>query len=319
MRVLITGAAGMYGITLTRRLLAGDPRTEVIGVDDFSRAYAGSDPLTDEAERSDRLSVERGDFAELTTARLEDFAPDAIVHYAARISVPESMDDPDGYFATNERGTFRLAHAIAGMRRPPLLVYASSPEVYGAPVRVPMDEAHPLQPRSVYAVTKVACEMHCLAIHRWWGHPVVVIRNFNTFGPHQNLAGYPAVIPAFVLRALCGEPLKVEGGGTQTRDFMYVDDAVDAYVRVLSAGPRLAGSVFNIGTGRQTSIREVAEIVVRATGSSSPVEVSPGRRSDLPSLCADAVRIERELGWRAVTPLETGIARMADWLREVSP
>ena len=149
------------------------------------------------------------------------------------------------------------------------------------------------------------------------GHPVVVIRNFNTFGPHQNLVGYPAVIPAFIVRALRGEPLRVEGGGTQTRDFMYIDDAVDAYARVLAAGPRLAGSVFNIGTGQETSIRDLAEIIVGVTGSTSAVEVMPGRRSDLPALCADTGRIERELGWRAETPLATGIARMADWLREV--
>ena len=239
MRVLITGAAGMYGITLTRRLLADDPRAEVIGVDNFSRQYPGQDPLTVEAARCDRLTVEPGDFADLSTERLEAMAPDAVVHYAARISVPESMDDPAGYFAGNEQGTFRFAHAIAGMRRPPLLIYASSPEVYGAPVHVPMDEWHPLQPRSVYAASKVAGEMHCLAIHRWWGHPVVVLRNFNTFGPHQNLVGYPAVIPAFIVRALRGEPLRVEGGGTQTRDFMYIDDAVDAYARVLAAGPPL--------------------------------------------------------------------------------
>ena len=318
MRVLITGAAGMYGITLTRRLLADDPRAEVIGVDDFSRAYPGPDPLTVEAARSDRVTVERGDFADLSTARLEAVAPDAVVHYAARISVPESMDEPAGYFAVNEHGTFRLAHAIAGMRRPPLLVYASSPEVYGAPVRVPMDEKHLLQPRSVYAASKVAAEMHCLAVHRWWGHPVVVIRNFNTFGPHQNLVGYPAVIPAFIVRALRDEPLHVEGGGAQTRDFMYIDDAVDAYARVLAAGPRLAGSVFNIGTGQQTSIRDIADLVVRVTGSKSSVEVIPGRRSDLPALCADTGRIERELGWRAETPLADGIARMAAWLREVN-
>lgn len=318
MRILITGAAGMYGITLTRRLLADDPTIEVIGIDDFSRAYTGANPLVAEAECSTRLTVEQGDFADLTTARLEHMAPDAVVHYAARISVPESMDDPDGYFATNERGTFRLAHAIASMRRPPLLVYASSPEVYGAPVRVPMDESHPLEPRSVYAASKVACEMHCLAIQRWWGHPIVVIRNFNTYGPHQNVAGYPAVIPSFIASALSNEPLKIEGGGTQTRDFLYVDDAVDAYVRVLSAGARLAGSVFNIGTGRQTSIRVVAEVVVRVTGSSSPIELSPARRSDLPSLCADTRLIERELGWRANTSLEKGIAQMAHWLREAS-
>jgi UDP-glucose 4-epimerase len=307
----------MYGIGLARRVLADDPSASVVAVDDFSRHYPGGEPLTAEARRTGRIEVVPTDYGELTTADLERHAPDAVVHLAARISVPESMRDPEGYFRNNEMGTFRFVHAVAGMSQPPLLVYASSPEVYGAPVRVPMDEDHPFQPRTVYAVTKAASELHCTALHRWRGLPVVVIRNFNTYGPYQNLAGYPAVIPAFVSRALEDEPLRLEGGGTQTRDFMFIDDAVDAYARVLAAGPELAGSVFNIGTGTQTSIRSLAETVIRVTGSHSELVVTQERRSDLPALCADISRIKVALGWQPRTGLEEGIARMADWLRSV--
>ncbi len=305
----------MYGITLIRRLLRDEPAASIVAVDDFSRSYPGGEPLTAEAERSGRIQVLRSDYADISSADIDRLALQAVVHFAARISVPESMRDPHGYFQNNEAGTFRFAHAVAGARRPPLLVYASSPEVYGAPVRVPMDEDHPLHPRTVYAVSKAAGEMHCLALHRWWGHPVVILRNFNTYGPHQNLAGYPAVIPTFIQRALRGEPLRLEGGGAQTRDFVYVDDAVDAYYRALLKGPALAGAVLNIGTGVQTSIRTLAETVRRVTSSRSSVEVSRARLSDLPALCADTTRIRSELGWAPRVSLETGIARTAEWLR----
>ena len=317
MRVLITGAAGMYGFNLTRRLLRDAPDASVVAVEDFSRGFPGGEPLTPEVEAGQAIQIVRRDYADLTTDDLNHWAPDVIVHFAARISVPESMERPRAYFANNEAGTFRFAHAVADMTRPPLLVYASSPEVYGPPVRVPMDEDHPLRPVTVYAVTKAACEMHCLALHRWWGHPVVVIRNFNTFGPHQNIEGYPAVTVAFARRALRGEPLLLENGGRQTRDFMYIDDAVDAYARVIAQGATLAGSVFNIGTGRETSIREVACTVLAVTGSHSEIVETPGRRTDLPALRADAGRIRQATGWAPGTPFEEGMRRTVDWLRAV--
>ncbi len=308
----------MYGIGITRRVLAGGAHSTVVAVENFSRDYPGGEPLSCEAARDDRIEVVRDDFARLSSSDLERLAPDAIVHLAARISVPESMDEPEAYFKNNELGTFRFAHAVAGMRRPPLLIYASSPEVYGTPIRIPMDEDHPFNAKTVYATTKAAAELHCMALYRWWGHPVVVIRNFNTYGPHQNLAGYPAVVPTFVTRALRNQPLGLEDGGKQTRDFLYIDDAVDAYMRVLEAGKELAGSIFNIGTGRQTSIRELAETVIRVTGSSSPLADARARRSDLPALCADTRRIREAVGWVPTTPLDVGIGRLADWLRAVA-
>ncbi len=317
MRALITGAAGMYGITLTRRLLRDDPGASVVAVDDFSRAFPGGEPLTPEVEAGKPITIVKRDYADLSTRELEHWAPDVIVHFAARVSVPESMDVPHAYFAANEAGTFRFAHAVAAMRRPPLLIYASSPEVYGAPTRTPMDEDHPMRPVTVYAVSKAASELHCMALHRWWGHPVIVIRNFNTFGPHQNVDGYPAVIATFVRRALRSQPLRLENGGRQTRDFMFVDDAVDAYARVIARGAALAGSVFNIGAGRERAIRDVARTVLDVTGSTSEAVLAPGRRADLPSLCADTRRIRKATGWRAATPFEEGLRRTAAWLRAV--
>ncbi|MBH39599.1 MAG: nucleoside-diphosphate sugar epimerase [Chloroflexi bacterium] len=317
MRALITGAAGMYGTALIRRLLGGQPEVSIIAVDDFSRNFPGENPLAAISHEGWAIEVVQRDYAELTTDELERWSPDVVVHFAARISVPESMDDPHGYFQNNEIGTFRFAHAIAGMANPPLLIYASSPEVYGVPVRVPMSEDHPLHPVTVYAATKAASEMHCMALHRWWGHPVVVIRNFNTFGPHQNIDGHAAVLVTFARRALLGEPLQLENGGHQTRDFMFVEDAVDAYVRVIEKGKVLAGSTFNIGTGQETSIREVAQTVVSLSKSASEIVDVPGRPADLPALCADASRIRAVTGWVPRTPFEDGVRRTLEWLRAI--
>ena len=317
MRALITGAAGMYGVTLIRRLLAGHREVSIIAVDDFSRKFPGGNPLASISHEGRAIEVVQRDYAELTTDELERWSPDVVVHFAARISVPESMDDPHGYFQNNEIGTFRFAHAIAGMANPPLLIYASSPEVYGVPVRVPMSEDHPLHPVTVYAATKAASEMHCMALHRWWGHPVVVIRNFNTFGPYQNIDGHAAVLVTFARRALLGQPLQLENGGHQTRDFMFVEDAVDAYVRVIEKGKVLAGSIFNIGTGQETSIREVAQTVVSLSKSDSEIVDVPGRLADLPALCADASRIRAATGWVPKTPFEDGVGRTLEWLRAI--
>ena len=317
MRALITGAAGMYGTNLIRRLLRDEPSMVIVAVDDFSRVFPGGEPLTPLAEASRSVEIVRCDYADLTTQQLEHWAPDVIVHFAARISVPESMREPQIYFEANEVGTFQFARAIADMSHPPLLIYASSPEVYGSPIRVPMQEDHPLRPVTTYAVTKAASEMHCMALHRWWGHPVIIIRNFNTFGPYQNIDGYPAVIVAFARRALKGDPLQLENGGNQTRDFMYVEDAVDAYARFIECGGKLAGSIFNIGTGVETSIRDVAKAILDLTGSTSKIVNVQGRLTDLPALCADAGKIRDATGWIPSTSFTEGLRRTLNWLRVV--
>ena len=317
MRVLITGVAGLYGIHLTRALAGCDEVERIIGVDDLSRPFLVQDPFAPVRcpALTAKLEFCQRDFRDIGAADLDDWRLDAIVHLAARVSIDQSMVDPETYFAVNEAGTFRLAQAYLACRSHPILVHASSPEVYGNPRYTPMDIDHPCYPRSVYAVTKLAAEKHMHALWEWHGLPVAVIRNFNTYGPNQNCGAYSAVIPGFIRQALAGEPLTVHGDGRQSRDFLYVEDAARAYMAVIRAGRRLAGATLNIGTGRQVSIGSLARLIRDLVGSESPIVHAPGRQGDLLALAADTTATDAAIGWRPEVPIAEGLTRTIAWYR----
>lgn len=318
MRILITGAAGLYGVHLASALAQRDDVERIYGIDDFSRPFLVRDPFAHvrSAQLDAKLELHRGDFRSLSTADLDQWALDAIVHLAARVSIDQSMLEPQAYFQCNEAGTFGFTQAYLACKSHPFFLYASSPEVYGNPRYTPMDEDHPHYPRSVYAVTKLAAEKHVHALWEWYGLPVAIIRNFNTFGPNQNCSAHAAVIPGFIRQALAGQPLLVHGDGLQTRDFLYVQDAVRAYVAVLLGRDRLAGATLNIGTGQQIGIRALAEQIRELTGSASPIEHVPGRPGDLQGLAADTSAIRAAVGWRPEVPLEAGLRETIAWYRE---
>lgn len=199
----------------------------------------------------------------------------------------------------------------------PLIVYASSPEVYGNPIYTPMDINHPMLPRSIYAVTKLAAEKHCKAMHEWYKYPVVIIRNFNTFGENQDISNHAGVISKFILNALTQRPLTIHDSGEQTRDFQYVKDAVRAYSLVITPDKRFSGEVFNIGTNSQTSIKQLAELIKELTGSPSPISNQPGRSADLMSLEADYSLIHQKTGWEPRFSLEDGLKRTIHWYKKL--
>jgi UDP-glucose 4-epimerase len=315
LRVLITGARGMYGVHLIE-LLVSDPDVEMIyALDNGSRQTLSDDPWIRPAGFDQKVRVIVADFQDLTPLKLNQMHCDVVVHLAAYVSIDESMTNPEAYFENNERGTFYFLQALQRTIRPPLLIYASSSEIYGAPVYTPMDEQHPAMPRSVYAATKLAAERHILALHAWHRYPAVVVRNFNTYGENQNLAGYPAVIPVFIQRMLRNEPVVIHHDGQQTRDFLYVKDAVKAYRELIFHGRDHVGEVFNIGTGQETRIVDLAHLIRKLTGSSSPIRYEPGRPADLPRLCADIQKIHRALGWQPRFTLEEGLQRTIAWFR----
>ncbi|MFQ5716148.1 MAG: GDP-mannose 4,6-dehydratase, partial [Nitrospinales bacterium] len=254
-------------------------------------------------------------FYDLTLQELDAMELDAVVHLAAYISIPESMDRADDYFKNNEWGTFRLMQLLARTKNWPLIVYASSPEVYGNPLYTPMDINHPMLPRSIYAVTKLAAEKHCKAMHEWYKYPVIVIRNFNTYGENQDISGYAGVVSAFILKALKNETITIHNTGEQTRDFQYVKDAVRAYSLVITKDKRSAGGVFNIGTKKQTSIKQLAFLIKELAGSSSEIQFEPGRSADLMSLEADYTLINRETGWEPKYSLQEGLKRTIQWYK----
>lgn len=317
MNVLITGAAGLYGVHLVDELVRRPDIARIYGIDDFSRQYFSADPFIKSPEFEKKFTLQRRKFYDLTVEELDAMELDAVVHLAAHISIPESMERADDYFKNNEWGTFRLMQMLARTKLWPMMVYASSPEVYGNPVYTPMDIHHPMLPRSIYAVTKLAAEKHCKAMHEWYKYPAIVIRNFNTFGENQDISGFAGVVSTFILRTLKNEPILIHNTGEQTRDFQYVKDAVRAYSLVISKDKRLAGEVFNIGTEKQTSIKALAYMIKALAGSSSDIRFEAGRSADLMSLEADYTGINEKTGWKPEYSLEEGLKRTIAWYKKV--
>jgi UDP-glucose 4-epimerase len=315
MNVVITGAAGLYGVHLADELVRRKDVSQVIGIDDFSREYFERDPFIKSEQFVKKFKLVEGKFYDLTSEEINAMDPDVVVHLAAYISIPESMEREEEYFKNNEYGTFRFMQTLVRTKKWPLIIYASSPEVYGNPIYTPMDINHPLLPRSIYAVTKLAAEKHCYAMYQWYGYPVVIMRNFNTFGENQDISGNAGVISSFLVRALRGEPLVVHNRGEQTRDFQYVKDAVHAYVLVIERSKELSGGIFNIGTGKQTSVSELARMILDITSSSSEIIYQKGRAADLISLEADYSEIKKKTGWEPRYSLKEGLRRTAEWYR----
>jgi UDP-glucose 4-epimerase len=315
MNVVITGAAGLYGVHLADELVRRKDVSQVIGIDDFSREYFERDPFIKSEQFVKKFKLVEGKFYDLTSEEINAMDPDVVVHLAAYISIPESMEREEDYFKNNEYGTFRFMQTLVRTKKWPLIIYASSPEVYGNPIYTPMDINHPLLPRSIYAVTKLAAEKHCYAMYQWYGYPVVIMRNFNTFGENQDISGNAGVVSNFLVKALKGEPLVIHNRGEQTRDFQYVKDAVHAYALIITRGKELSGEIFNIGTGRQTSVSELAQMILNITSSSSEIIYQKGRAADLISLEADYSEIKKKTGWEPRYSLEEGLRRTAEWYR----
>ncbi len=315
MRILVTGAAGLYGVHLVDELVKKQAVSAVIGVDNFSRGFFENNPFIKSEEFEKRFQLIRDNYQNLSTKRLDELDLDVVVHLAAYVSIDESMELPTDYFENNEIGTFGFVQNIFKTKNKPFLLYASSPEVYGNPLYTPMDIDHPLYPRSIYAVTKLACEKHINALHEWYGHPTGIIRNFNTYGENQNIWGYSAVVPHFIEKALKGEDLPLHNGGEQTRDFQYVKDAVHAYWLFIEKRKELSGECFNAGTGKQTSIEELANMIIELTGSRSKAVVTKGRSADLESLEADITETVEKLGWQPCYTLEEGLKRTIEWYK----
>lgn len=316
MRILITGAAGLYGVHLVDLLCRKGWISAIIGVDDFSRSFFTRDPFIKSHYFGKKFRLMRRRFQSLSVRLLDSLNLEVVIHLAAGISIPESMAKPEDYFLNNEYGTFQLIHKLLKTKKHPLFIYASTPEVYGNPQYVPMDIHHPMDPRSIYAVTKLAAEKHCEALKKWYNYPIIIIRNFNTYGENQNVGSTSAVIPAFIKNALGGNPLIIESDGKQTRDFQYVKDAVMAYKLVLENREKVVGKVFNIGTGKQISIKELAKLIIRLCNSSSKMVYRKGRKVDIYSLEADFSETTKLVGWEPQYSLEAGLKRTINWFRE---
>jgi UDP-glucose 4-epimerase len=296
MQILVTGAAGFLGSALANRLDAEGH--SVRGLDDLS---AG-----DPSRLSPQVLFTRGDVNDRPKlwTLLQDV--ECVYHLAARVSVPESVLYPREYNAVNVGGTVSVMEAMrdAGVRR---VVFVSSGAVYGEQARQPLSETQIPDPRSPYAVSKLSAEYYVRTIGILWGLQTVALRVFNAYGPGQPLpASHAPAIPRFLRQALQSGSLVVHGDGRQTRDFIYLDDAVDAMAAAATA-QSVDRQVINVGSGRETSVRELAELVAQATGQRAEVLYSKAENGGVSRMCADIRLAEEKLNFRPRTGLAEGL------------
>ena len=311
-RVLVTGGAGFISSAFIRHLLRATPY-EVISLDALT--YAGNLENLRDVRSHERLSFVHGDIRDEGLVRSVVAGIDVIVNAAAESHVEKSIAEGASEFvATNVEGTRVLLDAI---REVPVerFILISSSEVYGTAEREPMDEEHPLNPRSPYAATKAGADRLAYSYCATYGLPIVIVRPFNNYGPHQHPE---KVIPRFVLQALADEPLTVHGDGTATRDWLYVEDDAEAIQAVIAADLDLVvGEVINIATGVDVSVSDIADLVLDLTGKPASlkehVEERPGQ---VHRHIGSTDKAERLLGWRAETSLEAGLRRTVAWYRE---
>jgi UDP-glucose 4-epimerase len=296
MNFLITGAAGFLGSALANQLAREGH--QVRGLDDLSTG----DPRV----LSPDVHFTRGDVNDRPKLWTLLQEVDCVYHLAARVSVPESVLYPREYNAVNVGGTVSMMEAMrdVGVRR---VILASSGAVYGDQGEQPLKETAIPDPHSPYAVSKVSAEHYIRTIGKLWGLETVCLRIFNAYGPGQHLPpSHPPVVPHFLRQALRGGTLVVHGDGTQTRDYVYVDDVVSAMVAA-STAPNVNGMVINVGSGTETSIRELVKKVSEVTGrkvDSLYNALTPGGVS---RMCADLSLAAQKLNYRSSIKLDDGL------------
>jgi len=302
MRVLVTGGAGFIGSHLVDALVArGD---EVAVVDDMSRGRPGR--LSGEAA-AHKLSVTES--AALTAVAAE-FRPELICHLAARVDVRTSVSDPADDALVNVVGTVNVLEAarVAGAR---VILGSTGAVIYGRDAPIPsLEDVLPL-PESPYGVAKNSAEQYVELYNRLHGTAHVVLRFANVYGPRQDPAGHVGVVAIFCARTLAGQRPVVYGDGFQTRDFVYIGDAVSAY---LAAADRGRPGTWNVGSGAEVSILELARLISEVSG--HPVEpvFAPARPGELRRGALACERARRDLGWVPTVSLADGVGRVYHWI-----
>jgi UDP-glucose 4-epimerase len=302
MRILVTGGAGFIGSHLTDALLGrGD---EVWVVDDLSTGLASR--LHERAV----LFVQSIMHAEKLAALVEDVRPELICHLAAQIDVRTSVEFPADDARANVIGTVNVLEA-ARRADARVLFCSSGGALYGRDAPIPSPESVPPMPESPYGIAKYCAEQYIGLYNRLHGTCHAVLRLANVYGPRQRPSGEAAVIPRFCSRALCGQRPIIYGDGRQTRDYVYISDVVKAFLAAADCG--IPGA-WNIGTGVEVSVLDLATIIGEISGQPFDPEFAPPRAGELERSAVSVELARRDLGWCPVTTLTEGVRTVYRWI-----
>ena len=296
-KILVTGGAGFIGSNLVDKL---SPENKVIVLDNL---FSG---LLSNLEKSkDRITFVKGDV--LDKALLKDIVAEVefVFHLAAHVGNIRSIKDPYFDMDVNIGGTINLLEACrnSNVKR---LVYSSSGAIFGEAKYLPIDEDHPLNPESPYAVSKLAAEKYCFAFHKVYGVPTTSLRYFNVYGPRQDTSEYANAISIFLSKTKEGKPLTMFGDGKQTRDFIFIEDVVKANILV-ATHPSAVGEIFNIATGRENSIEQLVNFIKQVSAKESQVIYAAPRAGEVKYSRANIEKAQRLLGYNPETNLKEGL------------
>src|SRR5580704_9534634 len=306
---LITGVGGFIGSSLAHALLARGE--QVRGVDNFSTGKREN-----VSGIAARIDLREADILDLEAMHKACAGVDYVLHQAAIPSVPKSVLDPLGSNRANADGTVNVLVAArdAKVKR---VVYAASSSVYGDTPTLPKHEAMKPDPISPYAVAKLASEHYMISFYRCYQLETVALRYFNIFGPRQDPSSpYSGVLAKFITAMLRGEQPVIYGDGEQSRDFTYIDNAVEANLLACKApAAQAAGQVFNVATGRRITLNETVKALQKLTGYTGQPKYGPERGGDIKHSLADISKAEGALGYRPAVDFEEGLRRTVEWYR----
>ncbi len=316
-KVLVTGADGFIGSHLVERLvrLGHDVRAFVFY--NPNNSWGWLDECVDDVRG--HFDVFAGDIRDFHGVRTALTDRDAVLHLAALIAIPYSYHSPDAYVETNVRGTLNIVQAARdlGVAK---VIHTSTSEVYGTARFVPITEEHPLQGQSPYSATKIGADQIALSYHAAFGTPVAVIRPFNTYGPRQSAR---AVIPTIIAQIARGERAIKLGSLSPTRDFSFVSDTVEGFVKAI-ASEAVVGTVTNLGSGFEITIGETAQLIAELMDADIEVVCEAERvrpqNSEVERLLASTERARERLGWTAqcggLEGFRRGLRETINWFRE---
>lgn len=305
-RAVVTGGAGFIGSNLVDRLV--DEGVDVLVIDDLS---SGSLANLVDARRRGNVTVHQIDVVDDGVQPLvREFRPNVVYHLAAQIDVRRSMADPVHDARINVVGTLNVLEAARHAAVDRFVFASSGGATFGDTFNIPTPESQPREPASIYGVSKYVMEEYLRLYRDTYGLDYMSLGFANVYGPRQDPHGEAGVVAIFIGDLVAGRTPTIFGGGEQTRDFVFVEDVTDAMFRAARVG---GGRYLNVGTGVETSVSKLYEVIVEATGVDIAPLIAPGRPGEQLRSCLDASAAREHLGWEAWTPLPDGITRTVQW------
>lgn len=309
-RVLVTGACGFIGSHLVERLVAEGCDVRAFVFYNSFNSWGWLDTLPKKTLKS--LDIFTGDIRDPNGVKTAMKDIDIVFHLAALIGIPFSYHSPDSYIDTNVKGTLNVLQAARDSRVKRVIVTSTS-EVYGTAIKTPIDEKHPLQGQSPYSASKIGADKIAESFYLSFGLPVVIVRPFNTFGPRQSAR---AVIPTIISQVLAGQKNIRLGSLSPTRDMNYVSDTCDGFVRIARTDG-IEGETINICSGREISIGDLAEKILRILKSDARIVKDSKRvrpdNSEVDRLLGCNKALKRLTGWRSRHSLDEGLRNTVEW------